>query len=96
MIRIQHSSTKPAIKPFAKQIAKQIMPLSQETVFGCVAVLARTGLSGWNLLGRGLAIVGLSFESERGLFIDSSDYINRLGPTRYRSGERRRLAAIPL
>ena len=109
MIHIQHSTaTKPATTKLSTQ---QIMPLPQQAVFGCAGMLAQTRLSGENLLSRGLAFVGLWSDCEHGLFsnglfadglftgnhsIDSSVYINRLEPTRYRSGERRRLAATPL
>ena len=94
----------------SKQSAKHIIMLRpQQTVLkaalGCVEMLVGTLVSGWNLLDRGLAFVGLGFDCVDGLFnslfvsglsIDSSDYINRLEHTVYRSGERRRLAAIPL
>ena len=104
MIHIQHSTS---TKPTGTELStKQPMPQPQQAVFGCAGMLALTGISGRNLLGRGSAFVGLWSDCEQGLFvdnlfvdslsIDSSAYINRLEPTRYRSGERRRLAAIPL
>lgn len=86
------------------------MPLPQQAVLGCAGMLSQAGISGRNLLGRGSAFVGLWSDCEQGLFVDNlfvdnlfvdspsidgSAYINRLEPTRYRSGERRRLAAIP-
>ena len=40
------------------------------------------------------AFIGLWFEDQNGLSIDSSTYINRLEPKYHRSGDRRRLAAI--
>lgn len=94
MIHIQPST---ATK---RTFTKQIMPLSRQAVFGCAGMLARTGLSGRNLLGRSSAFVGLWSDCEHGLFagglsVTSSTYINRLESTRYRSGKRRRLAAIP-
>ena len=77
------------------------MPRPQQAALSCVGMPAGTLVSGWNLLGRGLAFAGLEFDCvdslfTNGLSIDSSDYINRLEPTRYRSGERRRLSAMPL
>ena len=104
MIHIQHSTT---TKPTSTNlVTKQAMPLPQQAVFSYAAMLARTGLSGRNLLDSGLAFTGLWSDCEHVLSIDSlstdrlsinsSAYIDRLEPTQYRSGERRRLAAIPL
>lgn len=110
MIHLQQPiATKPASTKLATKLAtKQSLPLPQQAVLGCAGMLVRAGFSGWNLLGRGLAIAGWSFDCEHALSvdglsvdgfdylsIDSSAYINRLEPTKYRSGERRRLAAIP-
>lgn len=107
MIHIQHStSTKLTIsKPTGTKLStKQIIPLPQQAVFGCAGMLPQAGISGENLLGRGSAFVSLWSDCEQGLFVDSlsidssadsSAYINRLEPTRYRSGERTRLAVMP-